>query len=48
MFSRYVGTSDDVEAEQSLARGEHLVNRTTDHPHDLRARPPMKPPPGWG
>ncbi|MET9694515.1 hypothetical protein ABZY81_39945 [Streptomyces sp. NPDC006514] len=40
MFEGYAGTSDsgfraEVEAEQSMQRGEHLLALTTDHQHDL-------------
>jgi len=41
MFEGYAGTSDsgfraEVEAEQAMQRGEHLLALTTDHQHDLR------------
>jgi hypothetical protein len=40
MFEGYAGTSDsgfraEVEAEQALTRGEHLLAMTTQHQHDL-------------
>lgn len=40
MFEGYAGTSDsgfraEVEAEQALARGEHLLAMSTDHDHEL-------------
>lgn len=41
MFEGYAGTSDsgfraEVEAEQAMQRGEHLLALPTDHQHDLR------------
>ncbi|MCX4681272.1 hypothetical protein OG413_39435 [Streptomyces sp. NBC_01433] len=41
MLEGYAGTSDsgfraEVQAEQAMQRGEHLLAPTTDHPHDLR------------
>jgi hypothetical protein len=41
MFEGYAGTSDsgfraEVEAEQAMQRGEHLLALATDHKHDLR------------
>jgi hypothetical protein len=40
MFEGYAGTSDsgfraEVEAEQAMQRGEHLLDLTTNHQHDL-------------
>jgi len=44
MFEGYAGTSDcgfraEVESEQALARGEHLLAMTDAHPHDTLAGP---------
>ena len=50
MFEGYAGTTDsgfraEVESEQALARGEHLLATVTSTPHSP-APPPPKPPAG--